>query len=285
MRNLILVVCMAIVISGLWGCGSAGASSTENVTMQSGQWELAVTPDNGSTTMLLDANLSGTNTQLSATNAQIFQPSQVGLVGSTSPIYCSSLSIDATVKKNNLSAKLEWIAATDSLGHFGDLSGELSANGQSISNGNYSGGICSVTLNPKVSGPQINGKLTGYTIAPVSGTYSGTLTNSLYGRDVVTFTIMQNPDFSLNMSGTSVVNGVSTALVGGSSNSVVGGLVFLQGTAQNVNESKYFTFSGHVNPTARQLTVTIMSFNPQPLSDGEPSPVTEQTLTGVLTKQ
>ena len=64
--------------------------------MQSGQWELAVTPDNGSTTMLLDANLSGTNTQLSATNAQIFQPSQVGLVGSTSPIYCSSLTLVAT---------------------------------------------------------------------------------------------------------------------------------------------------------------------------------------------
>ena len=74
MRNLTLVVWLAIVISGLWGCGPAGASSNENVTMQSGQWELVVTPDNGSTTMLLDANLSGTNAQVSATNAQIFQP-------------------------------------------------------------------------------------------------------------------------------------------------------------------------------------------------------------------
>jgi hypothetical protein len=284
MRNLMLVVCAAAVISGMSGCGSAGASSTENVSVQSGQWELAITPDNGSTAMLLDANLPGTTAQFSATNAQIFQPSQIGLVASTSPIYCSSLNIDATVKKNNLKAKLEWAAATESLGHFGELSGELSANGQAISNGNYSGGICTVSLNPEVSGPQITGKLTGYTIAPVTGVYSGTLTNSLYGNDVVTFTLEQNPDFSLKMSGTSVVNGVSTALVG-SSNSVTGALVFLQGTAQNVNGSKYFNFSGHVNPTASQLAVTIMSFNPLPLSDGEPSPVPEQTLTGVLTRQ
>jgi hypothetical protein len=284
MRKVMLVVCVAVGILGMSGCGSAGASSTENVNMQSGQWELVVTPDNGSTTMLLDANLSGTNAQFSATNAQIFQPSQIGLIASTSPIYCSSLNIDANVKKNNLRANLEWAAATESFGHFGDLSGELAANGQSISNGNYSGGICSVALNPEVSGPQIKGKLTGYTIAPVNGTYSGTLTNSVYGADVVTFTIAQNPDFSLKMSGTSVVNGVTTAIVG-SSNSVTGGLVFLQGTAENVNGSNYFNFSGHVNPTASQLTVTIMSFNPRPLNDGEPSPVPAEMLTGILTKQ
>jgi hypothetical protein len=161
MRKVMLVVCVAVVILGISGCGSAGASSTENVTMQSGQWELVVAPDNGSTTMLLDANLSGTNAQFSATNAQIFQPSQIGLVDSTSPIYCSSLNIDANVKKNNLRANLEWAAATESLGHFGDLSGELAANGQSISNGNYSGGICSVALNPEVSGPQIKRKVDG----------------------------------------------------------------------------------------------------------------------------
>jgi hypothetical protein len=284
MRNLILVVCVAIVILGMSGCGSAGASPTENVTMQGGQWEFVITPDNGSTTMLLDANLPGTNTQFSATNAQIFQPSQVGLVASTSPIYCSSFNIDATVKHNSLEGNLQWAVAAQSVGHFGDLSGELAANGQSISGGTYSGGICSVTSSPVMSGPQIKGKLTGYTVAAVSGTYSGTLTNSQYGPDVVTFTIAQNPDFSLQMSGTSVVNGVSTAIVG-TSNSVTGALVFLQGTAENVNGSNFFSFSGHVDPTASQLTVALMSFNPRPLSDGEPSPIPAEMLTGVLTRQ
>jgi hypothetical protein len=276
MKVLSLVVCLAIFIAG---CGSG--STANNVVMQGGQWEYVVTPENGSITMLLDANLPGTNAQLSATNAQIFLPSQVELVGSTSPFYCSSFNIDASIRDSNLNGKLSWGYPA---AHFADFSGDLAANGQSISSGTYSGGVCSVTSSSVMSGPQINGKLTGYTIAPVNGTYRGTLTNSLYGPDVVTFTIAQNPDFSLKMSGTSVVNGVSTALVG-SSNSVSGALVFLLGTAENVNGSNYFSFSGHVNPTASQLTVVLMSFNPHPLSDGEPSPVPAEILTGALTKQ
>lgn len=254
MKVLTLVVCLAIFIAG---CGSA--STANNVVMQSGQWEYVITPDDG-ITMLLDANLPGTNAQFSTTNAQIFQPSQVGNVGSSAPIYCSSFNIDASIRDSNLNGKLSWgYPAT----HFADFSGDLAANGQSISNGTYSGGICRVTSSAVMSGPQIKGTLTGYTIAPVNGTYSGTLTNSLYGPDVVTFTITQNPDFSLKMSGTSVVNGVSTVLVG-SSNSVTGALVFLQGTAENVNGSNFFSFSGHVNRTASQLTVAVMSFNPPP---------------------
>ena len=139
MRNLILVVCMAIVILGMSGCGSAAASPTENISVQSGQWELVITPDNGSTTMLLDANLPGTSGQFSATNAQIFQPSQIGLVASTSPIYCDSLNIDAVVKNGDLKGKLQW-GVPEAIGDFGDFSGELAPNGQSISSGTYSGG-------------------------------------------------------------------------------------------------------------------------------------------------
>lgn len=281
MKVLTLVVCLAIFIAG---CGSA--STANNVTMQGGQWEYVITPDNGSITMLLDANLPGTNAQFSATNALIFQPSEIGLTPTTAPIYCSSFNIDASIRDSNLNGKLSWgYPAT----HFADFSGDLAANGQSISNGTYSGGICGVTSSAVMSGPQIKGTLTGYTIAPVNGTYSGTLTNSLYGPDVVTFTITQNADFSLNASGTSVVNGVSTVLVGQNPqtlNSVVtGASVFLQGTAENVNGSKFFSFSGHLNPTATQLTVAIMSFNPALLNDGVPSSVPSENLTGALTKQ
>ena len=275
MKVLTLVVCLAIFIAG---CGSSsaanGSSSTaNNVMMQGGQWELVITPDNGSITMLLDANLPGTNAQLSATNAQIFQPSQVNLVASTSPIYCSSFNIDASIRNSNLNGKLSWGYPAV---HFADFSGDLAANGQSISSGTYSGGVCSVASGPGFGGPQIKGTVTGYTIAPVNGTYSGTLTNSLYGPDVVTFTIAQNPDFSLNVSGTSVVNGVSTVLVGSTqllSNFVTGATVNLSGSAQNVNGSNSFDFSGHVNPTATQLTVAFMNLGPT------------ETLIGALTKQ
>jgi hypothetical protein len=55
--------------------------------------------------------------------------------------------------------------------------------------------------------------LVGYTIAPRNGTFTGTLNSSLYGADVVTLSITQNPDFSLNATRTSVANGVTTALI------------------------------------------------------------------------
>jgi len=274
MKVLTLVVCLAIFIAG---CGSAGARSTaNNVTMEGGQWEYVITPDNGSTypfTMLLNANVPGTKVQFTATNALIFQPSQIGLNPAPAPISCSAYNIDASIVGSTLNGKLSWGYPA---AHFADFSGDLAANGQSISSGTYSGGVCSAASGPGFSGPQIKGTVTGYTIAPVNGTYSGTLTNSLYGPDVVTFTIVQNPDFSLNVSGRSVVNGVSTVLVGSTqllSNFVTGATVNLSGSAQNVNGSNSFDFSGHVNPTATQLTVAFMNLGPT------------ETLIGALTKQ
>jgi hypothetical protein len=242
--------------------------------MQSVQWEYVITPDNGSSypyTMLLDANVPATNVQFTATNALIFQPSH-DLNPKVLPIWCTAYNLDATIKGNTINADVGW---GDTAARFADFSGVLTANGQSISSGTYSGGVCSGDSGPGV-GPQIKGTVTGYTIAPVNGTYSGTLTNSLYGPDVVTFTIAQNPDFSLNASGTSVVNGVSTVLVGNPLmlNSIVtGATVSVSGSTQNVNGPNTFSLSGHLNPTATQVTVTLMNLGPT------------ETLTGALTKQ
>jgi hypothetical protein len=276
MKVLALMVCLEIFIAG---CGSASSANTvttaNSVQMQSGQWEYVITPDNGSSypyTMLLDANVPGTNVQFAATNGLIFQPSH-DLNPKVLPIWCSAYNLDATIKANTIKADISW---GDPAAHFADFSGELAANGQSISSGTYSGGVCSVTSGPGFGGPQIKGTVTGYTIAPVNGTYSGTLTNSLYGPDVVTFTIAQNPDFSLNASGTSVVNGVSTVLVGNPlmlSSIVTGATVSVSGSTQNVNGPNSFSFSGHLNPTATQLTVTLMNLG------------STETLTGALTKQ
>jgi hypothetical protein len=275
MQVLTLMVCLVVFIAG---CGSASSantvSTTNNVQMQGGQWEYVITPDNGSSypyAMLLDANLPGTTVQSTATSALIFQPSH-DLNPKVLPFWCTAYNVDATIKGNIINAD---VSAGDPAAHFADFSGELAANGQSISSGTYSGGVCSGASGPGV-GPQIKGTVTGYTIAPVNGTYSGTLTNSLYGPDVVTFTIAQNADFSLNASGTSVVNGVSTVLVGNPqmlNSTVTGATVSLAGSTQNVNGSNFFGLSGHLNPTATQLTVTLMNLGPT------------ETVTGVLTKQ
>jgi hypothetical protein len=267
------VVCICLLVAG---CGSMGSSSTvSNVAMQAGQWEYVVVPEKGSITMYIDANVPGTNVQFSGTNAVIFQPSQVGVVDSTSPIYCTDLDISGGINGSGVSGKLSW---GDPAVHFADFSGDLSANGQSISNGKYLGEACSGGNGPGTPGPQMNGTLTAYKIAPVNGTYTGTLNSSVYGAAVVTFIIKQNSDYSLNFSGMSVANGVTSMLVASTqpqSNIVTGATVYLGGTAENVNGSNGFSFAGHLNPTATQLTAAVMNLGTNETVTG----------TGTLTKQ
>src|SRR5579871_3316033 len=157
MRNRMLVVCMAIVLSGYFsGCGAASASSTStlenNVTMQGGQWEYVVTPDNGGTAMYLGVNLTKTNADFNANNLVIFQPSQITLTQNTGPIACSGYSFMGVIG----GAKFDGELGTPT-GAFGSFSGELSSNGQSISNGKYSGQGCAAIPS------KVTGSLTGYT--------------------------------------------------------------------------------------------------------------------------
>jgi len=114
----------------------------------------------------------------------------------------------------------------------------------------------------------------------VNGTYSGTLKSSVFGADVVTLTITQNADFSLNIAGTSVEDGVTTVfgpvanLPASTPAAVVtGATVSWGGAATNINGSQTFRFNGHLNPAATQLTVTIFEVGP-----GE-------TVSGTLMKQ
>lgn len=276
MKTATLVVCLGMVV---WGCGSGNmVNVAQNVVMKGGQWEYVVTPNSGGTVLNFEANVPGTNLQFNGTNAMIFYPSQVGATGPTTrPIYCSSFAFNGEINGDTVKGNLDW-ANTSEL--FASFSGELAADGQSLSNGAYSGQSCANGDGPGTPKPDFKGTLTGNIIAPVNGTYSGKLTSSLFGGDVVTFVITQNPDFSLNISGTSVENGVTTIFASlpqsqtpASLGAVTGASVFWGGTAENVNGSQSFSFSGHLNPTATQLTATIFQVG------------SNETVTGTLTRQ
>jgi hypothetical protein len=270
MKILTLVVCLGTFLTG---CGSGGTNSANNIMMQAGQWEYVVVPTDGSIPMYIDMNLPGSNGPLAASNAVIFLPSEDGIPNQTGPIYCGDFNLNATISDSTLSGKFSWGQPAS---HFANFSGNLAVNGESISKGQYSGQTCLLAAGPEKSGPHVQGPLEGYMIAPVNGTYTGTLDSSLHGADVVTLTITQNPDFSLNVSGTSVENGVTTALMASTqpqSNSVTGATVYLGGSANNVNGSQPFTFNGHLNPNSTQLTVVIMTLGPN------------ENVTGALTKQ
>jgi hypothetical protein len=267
-----LVVCL---VPFLAGCGSGGSGSNLNsVTMQGGQWEYVVVPNNDTVPLYIDTNLPSTNGTLTDTNVIIFHPAEVGLpqigrVNSAGPIYCSGVKLNATISNSTLSGKFTW---GQSAPRYANFSGELASNGQSIPKGTFSGGAC---LGGS-GGPEVQGGFTGYTVAPVNGTFTGTLNSNLYGADVVTVTITQNADFTLKVSGTSVENGVTTVLVPSSApgnNVVAGATIFLDGSAQNVNGSEPFTIAGHLNPASTQFTVTYMNFG------------ANENVTGALTKQ
>jgi len=273
MKNVAVVVCLGLVALG---CGTGSmVNVANNVVMKGGQWEYVVTPSNGAAVMNFEANVPGTNVAFNGANASIFFPSQVGATGPNAtgtPLYCTPFGFNGEINGNSLKVAFDWGASTE---HFASLSGELAANGQSISNGTYSGQTCSNADSPGTPKANFKGTLTGQTIAPVNGTYSGTVTSSLFGADVVTFTIAQNADFSLNVAGTSSENGVTTMFSTNfpQSTLVTGASVLFGGTAENVNETQNFSFAGHLNPAATQLAITLMTVGPN------------ETVSGTLTRQ
>jgi hypothetical protein len=268
MRNLILVVCLiAVLLGGLSGCGSASAtsstaSSDENVIMQGGQWEYVVTPQNG-IKMYFGTNLPTTNANFSASNLVIFQPSQISLTQNIAPISCEQYSINGAIGGMEVDAKI----ATPT-GAFASFSGQLSADGQSISNGKYTGQACTVAPS------NVTGTLTGYTVAPLNGTFTGTLTSSAYGASVMTVDFEQAVAYTVKIAGTFVENGVTTSFTdmpGTDSSLISGASLFFGVDAVNVNGKSQFTGLGHMNPTGTQIDIYL----------GGPN----ETIIGTLTKQ
>jgi hypothetical protein len=267
MKTLTLVVCLVIFLGGCGSGGMGSTSSANNVTMQGGQWEYVAVPENSTIPIYIEGNLPSTSVEFSAGDILFFQPTEVGLIEPTAPIYCGNLNMTASISDTTLNGKFGTPTS-----HFARFSGELAANGQSIAKGTYSGALCS---DPPFS-VQVKATLTGSTIPLVNGTFTGTLNSNLYGPDVVTVTVTQNPDFSLNFSGTSVENGVTTdlaAITAPGNNLVIGAIVYLTGSAVNINGTNSFAFNGHLNTTGSQMTVTSMNIG------------LNEHVTGALTKQ
>jgi hypothetical protein len=249
-----LVVCLAVVAAG---CGSAAASSSstaENVTMQGGQWEYVVTPENGGTTMYFGTNVPTSNATFDVNNVAIFQPSQISLTQNTGPVACQTYTLNGKIDKSKIEGQFD-----TPTGDFASFSGQLSADGKSISDGKYSGQNCD-------SFSKIQGTLTGYTVEPLKGTFTGTLTSNTQGSDIMTITFTQNVDKSVSIAGAFVEKGVTTSFVGATGDSAAvftGASVFFGANAANVNGNSLLAGMGHSNPAATELTLQINGPNEQ----------------------
>jgi hypothetical protein len=268
MKNLILVVCVSMaILGGVSGCGSASANSGTaanefNTVMQGGQWEFVVTPQSG-ITMYFGTNLPTTNANFDASNLVIFQPSQISLTQNVAPIVCQQYSINGAIGGTEVDAKI----ATPT-GAFASFSGQLSSDGQSISNGKYTGQAC--TGLPS----NVSGSLTGYTVAPLNGTFTGKLTSSTYGASVMTVNFEQSVAYTVKITGTFVENGVTTSFTdmpGTDSSLISGGSLSFGIDTVNVNGKGQYQGLAHMNPAATQLDLYLGGSN--------------DTIIGTLTKQ
>jgi hypothetical protein len=241
---LALVFCMAV-----FGCGGRGSNSggspPSSATMQAGQWEFVATPTNGQP-VFVEVNLTVSGDTVSSTlpNTELFQPT-----GSTFSV-CTNLTVNGSMSNGILTGTLRSssVSATFS-------GATIASDGKSVSGGSYNAlNLCGLAAN------QSSGIFTGYAVAPLNGTFSGTITGSGQPQQI-TIQITQDFNFGITASGTSIQSGVtSTLAISPNSNlpfnvDIKGAIVFASGTATNVNGTTQFTLLGHLNPTATQITI------------------------------
>ena len=270
---LALFLCAVLAACGGTTKGSIGGNGGgTNATMQAGQWEFAVTPPttSGEPPYFVEANLTDSGNGIFSTS-----------VNTTD--YCSGGTEDSDVTLNGTIAG-DALTGTVGVGNGGPtvpipISATVASGGKSVSQGTIGSGLDCVEYSWQLGSNNNNsGTFTGYTVAPVNGTFKGTLTSNMYGPDVVTVTISQDANFGIAVSGTSAENAVTTSLsispAGGELgvNEVVGAQIQAQGTATNINGSQPFQVIGQLNAVGTQITIIV---NEQ---SGEQQ-------TGTLTKQ
>jgi hypothetical protein len=229
------------VILSLMGCGGVGSSSTtpstpQGPTMQAGQWEFVATPSSGAPPVYIETNLALAPNQVTSGvfSTLLFK---FGGVGGQFSI-CDNYSINGIVANGILGGSLPdgVSGATLLVGSSGveaNFSATIASNGQSVSSGSYTdtNGFC---LWEPVN---TSGTFTGYAVAPLNGTFSGTLSGSGQPQQV-TLQITQDSNLGITASGTSVQTGVTTTLAispaaSGSYSNVIGATVQASGTSNN----------------------------------------------------
>ncbi|MGB2889929.1 MAG: hypothetical protein WBC04_19715 [Candidatus Acidiferrales bacterium] len=279
---------MALVLCAvLAACGSSGGSSssnggggnpppTSNATMQR-QWEISTSPSSGgSTQVFLEMNLQGgpdVYSTVTNTMTLYYQPNAAFNLPFTT---CTNWTFNGQIQGQKITANYASPGSSPGVNDV-SLTGTIATTGQSLS-GTYTGGTSNSGDGCE---PFESGTFHGYPVSPLNGTFTGTLTSSIYGPDLVTVSISQDANFDIIASGTATEAGVTTNLsvspgsgaCAGCSNVIGATLTAVNGVATNVNGSSKFQAVGRFNAAATQITIGTLN-----LSTGEVN-------TGTLTKQ
>jgi|SRR5579859_6482722 len=241
------------------GASSVGATERRRSAMQTGQWEFVLTPAKSVHPVYVEANLTASDAQISSMelNTALLESRRPVDSGSS----CYGWATRNQLTSSKFSGKLFSPSSTPPLNE-ATYRATLTPDGQALYGGSYSGpvnGFCAFTSHGN------KGSFTGYTVAPLNGTFSGTLRGRSSGPDEITLHFTQDSNFGVTASGTSQHAGVLTDLsispagspsdfTNGYSN-VIGAMVSAQGIAVRVNGTGSMVLFGHFDRKATRLQV------------------------------
>lgn len=266
---LLCVLCIALLGCGSGGSYNGGSNSTSNPTMHTGQWEFTIASTNGNPNIYMEADVSSPSGNAGSLGSYVYETAlfwpQTGGSIAGSFEYCVNEQTTFSVTGNSVTAML-FSGSTQ----VAQATATLSADGKSMTGTYQLNGVSALCAAPVTA----SGTFTGQVIAPLTGTYKGTLSDG----SQLNVQITQDGSYNISASGTSVLPGVTTNLTispnpGGGSTSdsnVIGATVSGNGTATNVNGTQSFQVFGHFTADASQ--VSFASYN-------------GQWATGTLTKQ
>jgi hypothetical protein len=252
----IRILCASAILIGC-GAGSMQTSSNTPVmpqqgSIQVGQWEFTMSSTNGNQSVNVESDLTSTPIGAIGSNptATALYWKQIG--GSLPNLYTYCLGLHTTLSVSGNTATALLFEGTNQLAK---ATATLSADGKSM-NGSFQ--LSGATV-PCGAPLMTSGTFTGQAIAPLNGTYKGSLSDG----NQWTIQIMQNSSFDINATGTTTAQGVTTNLSFGPNsgslahNDVIGATVTASGMATNVNGTPQSQLFGSFVPDASQVSVVI----------------------------
>jgi hypothetical protein len=251
-------VLVGVLGFALCGCGGGGSSSTtpptpQGATMQTGQWEFTIASTNGNPNTYVEADLTSTPVGAigSYVTATVLFQTGGGTIGG---LYneCVSFQTTFSVSGNTVTALL-----FQGSNQIAQATATLAADGKSMTGTTqWPSGIPGTGLCAGTPGPT-SGTFTGQVIAPLNGTYKGSLSDG----SQLTLQVTQDSGFDITATGTWVAQGVTTNLTSkpnsGSpaDNNVIGAIVSTGGTTSNINRNSTFSVFGYFNPAGTQIQI------------------------------
>jgi hypothetical protein len=235
----VLFALMWLAGCGVASSGSGGTGGNTGPGMQ-GAWEItAISNMPSGVQTLVEADFSQSADNVSSGGRQLVVATIQGGIAQVNP--CSTQpSFSGTLNGTALSGTLT--EGTQSI----QITGTLSADGKSAT-GTYTGGC--------MNGD--NGTFTASSIAPVSGTFSGTLTDNSNNPAATTIQVTDGGNESFTAMGQVTDQNVMYNL-SVSNGSQIGALFGGAGTSSNANGSTQIVAAGHLTATATAIDAFVI---------------------------